>query len=123
MSPPVDANKEPIIASTVRVVDVPETESDVELPADVSATYQRNFNRPSGLGGGTRVFLRIESWQGQLISLSVNDHPLEIATPPLMCEITEWLEPHNQIRLELRGVENEGARLSGEVALSIDEED
>lgn len=102
-------------------IDVPETESDATLPEAASATYQRKFNQPPGLAKSASVHLRIEAWHGQLVSLTINDHPLDITPPPLTCEVTEWLEPHNQIEIELRDADDQRARLSGEVVLVIEE--
>lgn len=104
-----------------RRIDVPEAESDATLLEASSATYSRNFNRPPGLPQSARVHLRIEAWQGQLVSLTLNDHPLEITRPPLSCEVTEWLEPHNQIEIELCDADDQRARLTGEVVLVIEE--
>ena len=73
-------------------IDVPEAESDSQSPAGTSATYQRSFNQPSGLDDSARVYLRIESWQGDLASLTVNEQPLEVTSRPLTCEITERLK-------------------------------
>jgi len=100
-------------------VDVPEADVDHEHE-ERTFRYQRNFNLPSGLRASSQVFLRIDGWQGRLESAAVNGFPLPIEHSRIDAEITQLLEPHNQITLLLTGLPGQGARLSGEVTLAID---
>ena len=116
-------------------VESPEVESpEVESPAAESPAigpsedtveavvmYRRNFNSPSGLEPDTRVMLRVDRWQGRLVSVAVNESELEAETTTFLADITDMLRPHNQIVLRLTGSSRGPARLSGEVSLEIHE--
>ena len=64
--------------------------------------YTRQFNRPTGLDGA-RVWLAIEGTQ-PLASLALNGHSLGGAAGvelPAVFDVTEMLQPHNEIILEV----------------------
>ncbi|MFK8111486.1 MAG: hypothetical protein AB8B91_04775 [Rubripirellula sp.] len=100
-------------------VDVPETESTQH---DGAHTYCRTFHTPSGLEPSTRVHLQVTEWRGQLESISLNGHVLD-ADDHLDREISELLEKNNRIEIEIRGVGDQLACLSGEVRLVIHDDE
>ncbi len=101
-------------------MDVPDVDESAKHDrAPSSVTYARSFNRPTGLEDNSRVHLRIESWTGSLQAVLFNVEPLEISDPPLEVDISERIQPHNQIRICLED-NAETARLSGAVDLLIE---
>jgi hypothetical protein len=116
------------------------------MPADWSGSlgadflgrvrYQRNFQRPTGLDSGERVWLVVEPprssacivWKGDLVGFI---HP---GDPAGRFDITDQLEDHNQLDIfvdhpdldELRSTVGDPAQLPlgglvGEVRLEIEE--
>ena len=119
----VDSDEGAVGEATVQRVDVPE-----QGPADRnhevtlrSFRYQRNFNRPTGLSETTKVYLRVTTWEGALVSLRVNEEPCHVQGDSIEVDITDRLGPSNQLELILRDTENQPALLCGEVTLEIDD--
>ncbi len=105
--------------STATRVTVPETQHGDGLGE--SATYKRNFNRPTGLTGQDRVSITISDWEGKLEQIAINDNVIEHDDKrPLRAEITPHLELHNVLAITLAGGTDSPARLSGEVTLQIE---
>lgn len=105
-----------------RRIDVPEPiDADEARSAVSTATYQRRFNRPTGLQPGTRVAMRITDWSGELQSLSLNGRELPVGPAPLEVDLSDQLQPHNRLELSLSPDSDAAPRLSGEVTLVIDE--
>ena len=106
-------------------IDVPEVEvvhESSQSPQDRTYDYRRNFNLPSGLQESSRVFLRVDGWQGRIESAELNGTPLDVSDGNINVDITSFLEPQNQIRLRLTNGPGQAARLSGEVTLAIDDD-
>jgi hypothetical protein len=104
-------------------VDVPEQDDGDPADQDVLC-YSRGFNLPTGLRPGSRVYLRIDRWEGRLESVTVNDSGVEREGFELAAaEITQLLQPHNQVTVRLAGLPGRRARLSGAVTLLIDDGD
>ena len=84
--------------------------------------YRRNFNLPTGLESSTRVYLHIGGWEGRLEKITLNEVTLPIGNATNVdAEITQLLKSHNEIELCLADANGQVARLSGEVALAIEE--
>ena len=92
-------------------------------PASGATTYlyRRGFNLPSGLTPSSRVLLRVDGWDGQLESITVNGSPLETLSAKIDADITDLLRPHNEILVRLSDAAAAPARMSGEVTLAIQE--
>jgi len=107
-------------AETIRI-DVPEP--DVDLVAD-TATYQRRFNRPGSLEPTDIVSIEVQSWQGELIAICINDQTLNLPSATenqtSKLDVTNWLKDHNQIEIQIRPSGNQPPRLSGAVNLLIE---
>ncbi len=106
-------------------VDVPDIETPTLAVAEAgdrraSILYSRNFNLPSGLDPQDRVRLNIAAWLGRLRSVRLNGRTLAIGDAPLRIDLTDRLQRHNSIRLELHADAGEQPRLCGEVTLSIE---
>ncbi|MGB7326277.1 MAG: hypothetical protein WBD31_15495 [Rubripirellula sp.] len=107
-------------------VDVPEPVNDSESrePARVgqSTRYERNFNSPTGLDASAKVYLQIEAWDGDLVSIHIGDdvaaENLDLAKAEI--DITEILRPSNALVITLRSTANSEPRLSGAVTIAID---
>ena len=91
-------------------------------PADGRGQVQftRHFNRPTGLDGGERVWLVIESLPG-LVSVRLNGVVVGTSPPcPARLEITELLQPRSELVIEvaseLAGDAPAGVRLEIESA-------
>ena len=104
-------------------IDVPEADTENVLYEDQPSYYRRSFNVPSGLRASSRVYLRVDGWQGRLASAIFNGSPLDIGDSEINTLITHLLEPRNQITLCLVGLSGRAARLSGEVTLAIEDPD
>ena len=76
---------------------------------------------PAGLQASSRVFLRVDGWEGRLESVKMNGVAVAFAKTDINADVTDQLQPHNQLELKLSGVSGQAARLSGEVSLAIDE--
>lgn len=105
-------------SDVVTRVDVPESPGEA---ADQASTYQyaRRFNCPTGLDSQSKVHLAISGWNGQIVSILLNGHPLEPGTQSMNVDVTDLLEPHNQIIIQLTGTHKAPASLTGEVGLAI----
>ena len=101
-------------------VDVPEADS-VEASQLGIATYQRQFNRPTGITPQTQVHLEIGQCRGTVHAITLNDHALNTSTPTTV-DIGRRLEDHNRLTLRI-GPDESGApaRLIGPVNLLIHE--
>lgn len=104
-----------------RRIDVPEIDHEPAPQRAQTSTYRRSFNLPSGLADSSRVYLRVDGWQGSLVSATLNDAPLPFGPNNIDAEITSWLRPHNKITITLAGGPGQKVRLSGEVSLAIDD--
>lgn len=105
-------------------IDVPEMDAAESPQEGLTFCYRRSFNRPTGLGPSSRVYLRIEGWEGRLESVAVNGFVMKFPdSARIETEITNLLAPHNEIEFQLTGQSGQAARLSGEVALAIDDTD
>ena len=110
-------------AAPVRI-DVPELDVQHSLHDESTFSYRRSFNLPSGLQASSRVYLRVDGWEGYLDSATLNGSALEVGrATKLNADITSLLESHNEIELRLASPPGQAARLSGEVTLAIDDGD
>lgn len=105
---------------TWKLASVPEPIAD-SLGDHPTAIYRRRFNQPTGLGESSCLSLRITGWEGTLESVTINAAHLETGETTIDAVITELVERHNQITVTLLRTETEGARLSGEVSLAIED--
>jgi len=104
-------------------IGVPEMDVADNLHDEQTFYYRRNFNVPSGLQPSSRVYLRVDGWEGHLDSATLNGSPLEVGhATKLNADITKLLESHNEIELHLTSPPGQAARLSGEVTLAIDDD-
>jgi hypothetical protein len=103
-------------------VDVPELNVETASSEQQTSTYRRSFNIPSGLRDSSRIYLRVDGWEGCLESATLNGSPLDIGKSKINAEITDLLKPNNQITISLTGSGGQPARLSGEVTLAIDDD-
>lgn len=106
-------------------VDVPEPESDSTPlidPYGHPTRYERSFNSPTGLDVGSKVFLQIESWEGTLASVHLNDTMAaeHVSHAPAEINITALLESNNRLVISLRPPIDGEARLSGAVTIAIE---
>ena len=103
-------------------IDVPEIRFDEagdESKAKSTYQYVRRFNRPTGLDSSTRVHLVISGWSGQLVSIRLNGQDLEPGLHSIDADVTDLLEPQNEITIQLTDTADAAASLSGEVSLAI----
>ena len=103
-------------------IDVPET-SDQQPGQQGTFWYRRHFHLPSGLDSRSRVYLRIDGWQGLLETASINQIPLSVEHLRTGADLTESLQQSNQISLQLAGLAGQTPRLDGEVKLVIVDDD
>jgi hypothetical protein len=103
-------------------VDPPEVDGAPASDVKQTSTYCRSFNMPPGLEPFTRVYLRVDAWQGTLESVTLNAVPLPAGPTRVEADITSLLQPHNQIAIALSGRAGQSVRLSGEVTLAIDDD-
>jgi hypothetical protein len=108
-------------AESIRI-DVPETAATETLAAAAYFRYRRGFNLPTGLHPASRVYLRIDGWEGRLESVIINGKAIEVTERTISADITDLLETHNQIGVCLAGDVGMTVRLSGEVTLAISED-
>lgn len=85
----------------------------VHLPADwrtlfgddaAAVEFQRRFNRPTGLTSEHRVRIEFHDVPG-LAGVQLNGRPLPIATDRAgvqTVDVTSSLEPHNELKLDIR---------------------
>jgi hypothetical protein len=99
------------------VADVPD--SDGSDSGEVE--YRRRFNLPSGLDGNARVHLRVESWVGQLLQISLNGTSLQAGNSSADVDVTDLLQRQNELFIRLSGRPGHPTRLSGPVTLAIEE--
>jgi len=85
--------------------------------ANPNGHHVRRFNRPTGLGGGERVRLVAELGEGT--SAWLNGQSLD-CSQSLRCEVTDRLEPHNELTIVLAA--DADARVLESVRLEISEE-
>ena len=104
-------------------IDVPESIANQEFPDETTVQYRRRFHLPAGLQSSSRVFLRVEGWEGQLESITMNGAALALEKNDINADITAQLQPHNHVEITLSSIPGQSARLSGEVSLAIDETD
>ncbi|WP_146521417.1 hypothetical protein [Stieleria varia] len=101
-------------------VTIPETAA----ASGSGATYQRSFNCPTGIDQ-SRVQVDIESWDGSMIGILLNEISLTLPSQPISCplsfDVTDHLQPHNTLVIELQPKEKEHGcvGLTGEVSLKI----
>lgn len=104
-------------------IDIPEAEPDRQSvnAADAIASYQRPFNRPTGIASQTQVKLEIGTCDGTVHAITLNDHSLPTDLPSVV-DITHQLEDHNRLCLRI-GPDPSGraARLVGPINLLIHE--
>lgn len=104
-------------------IDIPETESDQQgaKARDAIASYQRPFNRPTGITSQTQVKLEIGACDGTVHAITLNDHSLPTDLPSVV-DVTHQLDDHNRLCLRI-GPDPSGraARLVGPVNLLIHE--
>lgn len=103
-------------------IDVPETDLAQHQYEELTFYYRRSFNLPSGLQPSSRVYVRVDGWEGRLDSAAINGFPLDVGRcDKIDADITNWLASHNEIELRLTSSPGQAARLSGEVTLAIDD--
>jgi hypothetical protein len=112
----VDSSSQRVTETAAVKVSVPEPMEDL---SDHKAVYQRRFNRPTSLTPNCVVRLEIESWEGQLESLSINQSPIPTGPSPISVEITEFLRVQNVISIGLSPQSNRLPQVTGSVNLVI----
>lgn len=103
-------------------VDVPDLEEQAVTDFTSVTRYRRRFNSPTRLRNA-RVRLRVSGWQGQLVSLRVNQSPIPVSEDVrhVDAEVTQLLRPHNEVEIALSGSGSVAACLNGEVSLAIED--
>ncbi|TWU59487.1 hypothetical protein Poly51_22750 [Rubripirellula tenax] len=109
-------------------VDVPEhpyeSLSPSSAPLGQATLYERSFNSPSGIDADTKVLLRIESWEGRLTTVTVNDQIIatNVERPGIDIDVLPVLRPNNRLIITLESANESEPRLSGGVSLLISAE-
>ncbi|KAA5544557.1 hypothetical protein FYK55_09565 [Roseiconus nitratireducens] len=107
-------------------VDVPDSDG---VPRASDVTYQRRFNRPTGLAPDDRVLLRIEAWKAATIRVILNDAPLftrdvshtaDSVDAGVTLDISNTMQSSNSLAIELGGTDVGPPALIGAVSLQID---
>ncbi len=105
------------------------SQGDIRLPCDWSLLARherhtvrlfRSFHRPTGIGAGQRVFLRLTELGACLTAVTLNDHPLPMAltsSDEMRCDVTGRLAPRNRLELVVRL--SPGSHCRPEIALAI----
>ena len=95
---------------------------DVSQSGAAQASYQRSFNRPTGLTSEQHLWLFVHEWEGSLESLMVNGLAFDVDETASSCQvdISGCLENHNVIELRLVARGDVQPRLKGPVELGID---
>ena len=109
-----------VAESAATRVNVPERDEDIDAADQPqTATYSRNFNRPTGIESDDRVWLRITSWHGKLTSLRINGIQQPTGRPPLEIELSDQWALYNKIEIQLDPSDGHPVRLDGDVTLEI----
>ncbi len=106
------------------VVDVPDSTVMIEsrvLSGD-QVRYQRGFNSPTGLSAADKVGLFISGWQGQLVSVQINETVFSPGDAPVVLDLSRILMGFNNIEIRLMSKSGELPRITGDVVLQIQEE-
>lgn len=87
-----------------------------------TVTYRRAFNRPTGLATHDRIWLSIEHFSGDSIRVLLNDTPIDqdVTGDSILVDLTSYLEPTNQLSVQLEGSADVTAALDGAVSLQIE---
>ena len=103
------------------VVDIPDSSFLIEsqVHAGDEVRYQRRFNSPTGLTECDQVGLCICAWQGELVSVKINDTQFSPATAPLVLDLSGVLLGFNKIEITLMSMSGELPRITGDVVLQI----
>ena len=103
------------------VVDIPDSSFLIEsqVHAGDEVRYQRGFNSPTGLTECDHVGLCIGAWQGELVSVKINDTQFSPATAPLVLDLSGVLLGFNKIEITLMSMSGELPRITGDVVLQI----
>ncbi|MDA9934906.1 hypothetical protein N9B88_03975 [Rubripirellula sp.] len=106
------------------VVDIPDSSVlvDSRVVAGDQVHYQRGFNSPTGLAEADKVGLRISAWQGQLVSVQINETLFSPANAPLVLDLSGILLGFNKIEITLMSKSGELPRITGDIVLRIQEE-
>ncbi|QDT08763.1 hypothetical protein [Planctomycetes bacterium K23_9] len=102
-------------------IDVPEPTIEQVNQSDSceAATYERRFNRPRSLQVSDIVRVDVQAWQGQLISVRINDTELVCSDPPATWDVTSHLNDHNLIQIKIEPASHLPPQLIGPVNLVI----
>ena len=106
------------------VVDIPDSSVliDSQVDAGDQVRYQRGFNSPTGLTEADKVGLCISAWQGQLVSVQINETLFSPANAPLMIDLSRILLGFNKVEITLTSKSGELPRITGDIVLQIQEE-
>ena len=106
------------------VVDIPDSSVliDSRVVAGDQVRYQRGFNSPTGLSEADKVWLCISAWQGQLVSVQINETLFSPAKAPLVLDLSGILSGFNKIEITLTSRSGELPRITGDIVLRIQEE-
>ncbi len=108
------------------------SEGDIRLPCDWSRLARhaqqtvrlcRSFHRPTGIGAGQRVFLRLTEMGACLSAVTFNDQPLPLAfaaNDEVRLDVTSRLAARNRLELVVRL--SPGSPCRPEIALAIEAE-
>jgi len=90
-----------------------------------SVLYERIFNCPTGLESGDRVCLVIGHLRASHVSVHLNaisllDTAVDNVVLPLRLDLTEQLQPSNQLAIQLQSTSQTTVSLDGDVCLQIE---
>ena len=97
-------------------------EAPLDCSVDNPVTYRRAFNRPTGLAPEDRVWLSIEHFSANSIQVLLNGTPVYQTDTgnSLRLDLTPFLEPTNQLSVQLNASAASLAALDGPVSLQIE---
>lgn len=93
-----------------------------------SVVYTRSFNCPTSLAADTRLWLRIDGWEGTLGRLTVNDVELAVGDDSaIRIDIRNVLQAANKLSVTLNCTKRNAdspapPRLTGAVSLEIEDD-
>ncbi len=107
----------------VEKAEVPD--SDPVASPSGAVVYQRNFNVPTGLQAGDRVFVNFERFEASRATVELNAQLLmetscDAVRFPLRLDVTEQLAASNRLTVCLQPAADRSASINGDVSLQIE---
>ena len=102
-------------------VDVPD-QTPLSAQPGTTLTYRRAFNRPTGLSPSDKVWLSVVQKAASSIQIVFNESIVfeSETSNPIRVNISDQLQPSNQIAIRLTSCGESPALLDGQVALEIE---